>query len=326
MSLIRRIDKISPEDIELAANNALFYGINFGRIDYMLEYSYILQLSPGARLLQTEQHNSHLYLILAGELMVHLPDNDSEQQTTLRKGDCAGEISLIDGKLPTATVSAQTICRVLAIPHHTVWSLISQSHEIARHLLETLAGRIRLDKTTLIEAQNRSQLFEHKASVDALTGIYNRHWMEKGFERALQRCCYEHKPFSIMMVDVDHFKQVNDSYGHLTGDVTLQFITKRIADCLRPYDLLVRYGGEEFLVFLFNTDNEQAINIANRLRRSVADTEIRHNQLRFNVSISIGLALTQYDKALQSLIDQADQALYQAKNNGRNRVEYFQLD
>ncbi|HEY3326532.1 MAG TPA: GGDEF domain-containing protein [Novimethylophilus sp.] len=314
---------MDPRDFALIAQNLLFRGVDFPSIDYMLEHCSIRELAADEMLLQPEIPNHHLYLILEGELSVQLAAQTQEplKHTTLAAGVCAGEISIVDGKLPSALVAATKPSRVLAVPHDTVWSLVDHSHEVARNLLGIVAGRMRYDNAALITSQKHKVQFEHQAYVDALTGLHNRRWMDDAFPRTLQRCLLDRQPVALMLADIDHFKCVNDTYGHLVGDVALEIIAECMTKNLRPNDLLVRYGGEEFVILLPGSDLEEAELIAERLRSAVADCAVRSDDFIIRVTVSIGIAPVNGESGLQTLLDAADQALYRAKQSGRNRVE-----
>jgi diguanylate cyclase (GGDEF)-like protein len=314
---------MNPADRTLAEQNFLFHGMDFTSVEYMLERSSVRSLAAGEKLLQPDTPNHHLHLILEGKLSVYLVAQETLEYTSLLAGECAGEISLVDGKHPSALVIAAEPSRVLSVPHDTVWSLADHSHEIARNLLEIIAGRMRNDNMALIASQNRKTQFEHQAYVDALTGIYNRRWMGNAFPRALHRCALDKLPFAVMVVDIDHFKQVNDTHGHLVGDLALKIVARCMAENLRPHDLLARYGGEEFAVLLPDASLEEARAIAGRLRAMIADTEICCDGLSFKVTISIGITPSRHEETLENLIREADHALYRAKELGRNRVEVF---
>jgi diguanylate cyclase (GGDEF)-like protein len=124
-----------------------------------------------------------------------------------------------------------------------------------------------------------------------------------------------------MVIDVDHFKRVNDAYGHLVGDAALQALANVVLVNLRPHDLLARYGGEEFAVMLPATGIEEGKSIAERLRAIVADNDIRYDDLEFRITVSIGVAPVRHEGKLESFFAEADRALYRAKKSGRNCVE-----
>lgn len=323
---------MNAADRALTEQNQLFRDMDFTSVEYMLEHCSVRNLAAGESLLQPDIPNHHLYLIFEGKLSVHLVAQESLEHATLGAGECVGEISLVDGKHPSALVVATEPARVLSIPHDTVWSLVDHSHEIARNLLGIVAGRMRNDNRALITSQDKKKQFEHQAYVDALTGVHNRHWMLDAFPRALHRCELNNSPSAIMMADIDHFKRVNDTHGHLVGDLTLKTIARCMTENLRPNDLFVRYGGEEFALLLPDTDIKDALTVAERLRKTIADSRIQRDDLSFQVTVSIGISPAHcenimsghpHEEKLEILIDQADKALYRAKEQGRNRVVIF---
>lgn len=308
-------------DRALTAQNLLFRNVDFTSVEYMLERSEARALAVGDKLLQPELPNDHLYLILEGELRVHLAAHQTVEHASLVAGECTGEISLVDGKNPSALVVAAKPTRVLAVPHDTVWSLVDQSHDVARNLLAIIAGRMRNDNSALITSHNQRAQYEHQATVDALTGVHNRRWMNDAFPRVLHRCALNKQHSAVMVLDIDHFKRVNDSYGHLVGDAALKALADIMQHNLRPHDLLVRYGGEEFAILLPDTALEEARAIAERLRRMVAANEVVSHGVAFKITVSSGIASIGNVGEMETSFAQADQALYRAKEGGRNRVE-----
>jgi two-component system cell cycle response regulator len=163
------------------------------------------------------------------------------------------------------------------------------------------------------------------ALIDPLTGAFNRRYLDAHLPKVIARSSQARKPLSILMVDVDHFKQVNDAHGHAIGDAVLKEIINRIMTGLRPSDLVARIGGEEFAVIMPDTDPAAAATIGERLRDRVAKlpVSLTGNKVRsLSVTISIGcssLHLEREDSA-ESLLERADLALLKAKEGGRNRV------
>lgn len=160
------------------------------------------------------------------------------------------------------------------------------------------------------------------ATTDAVTGLYNRHYMNSHLETLLHSARRNAKPLSLAMLDIDHFKPVNDTYGHAAGDEILQEFATRIARNVRGVDLAARYGGEEFVVVMPDTSRHEALVIAERLRHTVSDVPfVLSDGTEINITVSIGLArLDDEVEAASDLLEQADSALYQAKHEGRNRV------
>ena len=159
---------------------------------------------------------------------------------------------------------------------------------------------------------------------DTLTGIGNRAALEMSFEREIKLAKRHKHPFSLMIIDIDHFKEVNDNLGHRNGDKVLQHIVKTVQSTLRETDQIFRFGGEEFVALLHNTDIENARLIAERVRINVAITPMPLNNEDVLNTISIGISHLEEDDSTETLFEKADAALYQAKNTGRNKV-YCQI-
>jgi two-component system, cell cycle response regulator len=159
---------------------------------------------------------------------------------------------------------------------------------------------------------------------DYLTGLYNRKFFMERFTEELAWAARYMEPLSFIILDIDHFKKINDTHGHSCGDVVLKQLAEVLSGLLRAHDVLARYGGEEFVILLSNTNTEDAYAIGEKLRSGVQSTDFRcdKNILKLPVTISVGVA-TAADICLleaESLINRADEALYRAKAEGRNRV------
>jgi len=170
----------------------------------------------------------------------------------------------------------------------------------------------------LVEAQ---KALRREASRDGLTGLWNRKAILDIFERELLRSQRGGGSVGVIMADVDHFKAVNDSRGHVAGDLVLRIIASEIAAVVRPYDSVGRYGGEEFLIVVPGCDASETWELAERIRNGVANCSVVAEGSSVNVSLSLGIAAGNSAADLEELLHAADTALYQAKNAGRNRVE-----
>lgn len=159
------------------------------------------------------------------------------------------------------------------------------------------------------------------AQTDFLTGLPNRSRIKAFFEREKSRASREHQPLSLLIIDLDHFKKVNDRFGHEAGDRALVFFADLLRQRLRATDLAGRLGGEEFGVILVNTATNTAIQVAEDLRRALEDADLQHDEQSVPLSLSVGVAELGVDgHNLQDLLAAADQRLYAAKDNGRNQV------
>jgi diguanylate cyclase (GGDEF)-like protein len=173
-----------------------------------------------------------------------------------------------------------------------------------------------------LEQQLRARLYD-LATRDPLTSAYNRRFLDERMNSEWPWAVRHEQSCAVLMVDIDHFKQVNDTWGHLAGDHVLKELVKLMADTIRREDLLARVGGEEFAVLCRGTGRVAAITLAERLRTEVARHEFIWNEEPISLTISVGVA-TSSEKAVAStddLLALADQRLYQAKGDGRNRVE-----
>ena len=139
-------------------------------------------------------------------------------------------------------------------------------------------------------------------------------------KKAMSQAQSEEYPLCIVMADIDHFKSVNDTHGHLAGDGVLKEVAKRIKGSLRGFDVVGRYGGEEFMLILHKADLANARMVAERIRSRIAATPIDLQDALLDVTISMGVAMAQTDEDVNSLVERADKALYNAKENGRNQV------
>lgn len=158
------------------------------------------------------------------------------------------------------------------------------------------------------------------AHKDALTGIGNRAALSRGLFREIEMAHRHHRNLGILMIDIDHFKRVNDSFGHLTGDKVIQSIVHCLSASIRVTDSLYRYGGEEFVILLPETDGNGVLRLAKRIRRRVEKLSQLHNETEFRVTVSIGVANFQANDDEKSLLKRADTALYRCKNEGRNCI------
>ena len=183
-------------------------------------------------------------------------------------------------------------------------------------LLSEQALQLQLEEIRALQGR-----LEEQVNRDPLTGLYNRRYLESTIERELARCKREGRPLSVMMLDVDHFKRINDTHGHQAGDEVLKQLAAILADKCRLADVVCRFGGEEFLLLLPDMPLEVALERAERLRAQFESTALGFGGEPIQATVSIGIAnLPEHADLPEVLIGQADSALYRAKTGGRNRV------
>ncbi len=173
----------------------------------------------------------------------------------------------------------------------------------------------------LFEARKAAEHFQELASYDSLTQACNRRFFLIRAGEELNKCRRRSQPFCLLLIDLDHFKQINDSYGHASGDEALRYAAHCVRTALRDFDVFGRLGGEEFAVVLSGVEYEQAIRVCNRLRETIAAGTIRHDDNSFAMTMSGGVVTASEGDDIHALLKAADVALYQAKSSGRNRIE-----
>jgi diguanylate cyclase (GGDEF)-like protein len=212
--------------------------------------------------------------------------------------------------------------------------LIQELFDVVRVAEESEARYVELEQRMMsLQRENldlvvRNRTLSEVSSRDSLTGLYNRWFVIEKLDSELNRAMRHGSPMSLLMLDVDHFKRVNDTFGHAAGDQVLQGIGKVLRDSCRVYDVAGRYGGEEFCIVLPETKPGNTSVVAERIRSRLESTEIPCGETSIVVTASIGIAGmdTPADSEVLSpaaLLDRADRALYSAKNRGRNRVEMW---
>ena len=158
------------------------------------------------------------------------------------------------------------------------------------------------------------------AHKDPLTGVYNRATLEENLNREVKLAQRYSRKLSMIVLDIDDFKLFNDNYGHEIGDKVLKTTVDRTTDCIRETDVIYRYGGEEFVILLSNTDLDGGAYLGERIRESVEESIVSHNDESLKVTISLGVAELKPNEINAKFFSRADQALYRAKNEGKNRV------
>lgn len=268
-------------------------------------------------------------------------DNGADALAALQKEN-APHIAILDWQMPG--MSGVDVCRQVRARsgERYVYMLLVTAREDRKSLLdglaagaddylvkpfdtEELACRLRTG-VRIIELEDRLRKaqarLEYEATHDGLTGILNRNAILEMLHKELERSHRSGRPAAVLMVDVDHFKRINDVYGHATGDQVLRSVAEVIRRSVRQYDSVGRYGGEEFLIVLPETSPADVETIAERIRAAAASTPILIDGRNVFVTLSIGIDTTGPDDVADAerMVSAADMAMYQAKNAGRNRV------
>jgi len=192
--------------------------------------------------------------------------------------------------------------------------------------LQTMRQQMDESQLQINDLKNKLNQATAETLNDVLTGIANRKGLLKAFEEVLIQSQKNRVSISLLMLDIDHFKKVNDTHGHLVGDKVIKFISDTLVTQIKGQDTASRFGGEEFVVLLPDTCLKNAHKIAESIRSKVETTRLRRSnnqQSLGQITISIGVTHYQQNESIESFIDRADAALYESKQNGRNRVTIY---
>lgn len=189
--------------------------------------------------------------------------------------------------------------------------------EEAFNALEKIYEEIEEKQKILLEINNKLQ---EKSTIDFLTGLYNRSFFNEFMKLQIQQFVEDKNPFSLIIADIDFFKKVNDSYGHIVGDVVLSKVAQLFKESLPKDAIVSRFGGEEFVVVLPKTEQDEAIKVAKSLNRRVSK---QYFEQVGHITISLGVSTVQMMDTLETILERADEALYYVKRNGRNNVFHY---
>ena len=311
---------LNREDL---AGLELLRAVDLDAVAPLMEACVSRELDTGDYLIEAGEDNRYLYLVLSGCLSIRFRDGSDMPLTTVGAGESVGEVSLIDHKPASAFVMAEEPTRVLQVDEDLLWQLVNTSHSISANLLVTLAKRMRFVNDAISKDREQLKVYRFHATVDALTGLFNRYWLNKMLPRQMDRSWKQGEPMALVLLDVDHFKPYNDQHGHVAGDHALCAVATCLRDHLRPSDMAARFGGEEMLVLLPKSTVDDARVVAERLRAAVERTEISYpNGERLpSVTVSAGVAALPGPSDPEQFLEAVDASLYRAKRAGRNRVD-----
>jgi diguanylate cyclase (GGDEF)-like protein len=215
-------------------------------------------------------------------------------------------------------------------------TLTKESYIWKNALISIFAGALIITSSEVVllhalytRTSNAMIKLKEQSSMDRLTELYNRSYLEPFLEGKVDAAKRENQQISVMMVDMDHFKEINDTYGHVVGDTVLVIFAQVILKCLRKTDIIARYGGDEFIVVLPNTDTDTASSVADRIRNEVSETYIPpvDNVLISSIHCSIGISnFPELCDSKNMLIKTSDHALYMAKRSGRNCTKVYKAE
>ena len=308
ITAVSRLPKSSGEDVSLGH---LIY-IEQARWSQLFEQCHV---ETGEVIFFEDEPGESAYTIKSGKVAIVKGEFSAPVVLGCRqRGETIGEMALLEGATRSATAVALENSLLMEINRENFFVLLKRSRRFTENILHLLSMRLR-------EASDALESATLEKIQDPLTELYNRRYMESMLSHELQRANHAGYPVSLIMMDIDHFKQLNDTYGHPAGDAVLRRLAILIKSRIRRADIACRYGGEEFVIILPETNLDVAAERAEKLRKVFAEMIIEHGSHRMRSKLSLGVAAYPLDaETSQELIQVADRALYTAKAGGRNQV------
>jgi diguanylate cyclase (GGDEF)-like protein len=286
----------------------------------------IIRVKSGERVADSSSRGGRLFIVLRGALEVEPVALQSGfvdgAATRVLPGECVGELSVLDEETSPQLITATLDTDLLMVEADQLWRLIEESNGVARNLLRLLSFRVRTVNAQLRRRQKVGEFYRQLSTVDGLTGLHNRAWLDENLPVCVLEAHRNNRPLSVVMIDLDHFKVFNDTHGHLAGDDALKTASKVLKNALRPTDFAARFGGEEMLVILPGSTQDAGTLVARRLcehmRQAAVFADMR--QPLPHITASFGVAALQSGQDVPALLAAADSALYRAKEAGRDCV------
>ncbi|MFW6137731.1 MAG: diguanylate cyclase [Spirochaetota bacterium] len=306
----------------------IFSLLDTQEINLIIGYLKPLDIARNEVLFKEGDEGSELYIVERGRMCItiNLSDGQQKQLREFTPGDFFGEMSIFENAPRSATCYAQDQSRLFSLHKKDFYRLIQEAPSTAIKIMYRMSSattqRLRNTSEFLSDMVLWGQKARKRAITDRLTGVYNRHFLDNSLEEFFKTAKRKNEPLSVVMVDLDYFRTINDHYGHHTGDRIILEVVNVFKKYLREKDIIARYGGDEFTVVMPDTCQKEAALLAEKICREVNSTEALHLDGPVkHISTSQGIA-SYPDNAdnLTMLRQKADQALYKSKQDGRNRV------
>lgn len=314
---------------EFLSSIKIFSLLREREIREVLNYLEEVKVSSGSVLFRQGDAGNELYIVRRGSVAtsISLPDGESREIAVFKSGDFFGEMSIFENAPRSATCTAREDSVLFMLHQNSIFKIIENHPETAQkimyRMLNITTQRLRNTGDFLFDMVQWGDKARKRAITDEMTGVYNRRFLDDSLHQYLEEARKSGEPLVLVMVDLDYFRQINEQYGHETGDGVIRDVVEVFKRHLHDKNIIARYGGDEFTFLLPGVGKERALSLCDAIR---ADVENLETLSRFDGSIkkvttSQGLAsFPESADDIDSLKKMADNALYRAKEEGRNRV------
>ncbi len=330
--LLSIYDVYKQEQIE-SANPflSLLSAIEHGHSNTFMERAY----EAGEIIMRENQPGDLFYIIRSGQTVVFKGDLQSPAILGFRStGEAIGEMALLENLPRSATVIALNKVTLWAFSPEMFFSFLQENPAFSINLMNMLSSRIRKSDMELMRGYAREkeqvvalETLSRQATHDPLTGLFNRRYLDQILFGEIDHARQSGSLMGILMADVDHFKQINDKYGHMAGDLMLREAGSLMKSCVRTADIVCRYGGEEFVIVMPGASEKNVSKCAEEIRSRFEEHSVMAGEQKIQATISLGVAIYPlHGASVDEVFVNADRAMYQAKREGRNRVVVYSAE
>jgi diguanylate cyclase (GGDEF)-like protein len=290
---------------------------------------------PGEIIMRENEPGDIFYIIRYGETAIIKGDFQNPTILGFRSiGEAIGEMALLENLPRSATVIALTTVSLWSLSRELFYQFLGENPSFSMNLMNILSGRIRKSEEERMRGYAREkeqvvvlETLSKQATHDPLTGLFNRRYLDQILYGEITHALQNGTAVGIIMADVDHFKQINDKYGHKAGDLMLQALGKLMKSCVRTSDIVCRYGGEEFVIVMPGASTPTVNECAEEIRSRFQEMTVFFEGSEIRSTISLGAAIYPlHGSGVDEVFVRADRAMYRAKQEGRNRVVVFSTE
>ena len=290
---------------------------------------------PGEIIIREDEPGDIFYLIRYGETVIIKGNFQDPTILGFRSiGEAIGEMALLENRPRSASVIALDTVSLWSLSRETFYHFLSENPSFSISLMNVLSGRIRKSEEERMRGYAREkeqvvvlETLSKQATHDPLTGLFNRRYLDQILYGEIAHALQSGALVGILMADVDHFKQVNDRYGHKAGDLMLHSLGELMKSCVRTADIVCRYGGEEFVIIMPGASEQTVRKCAEEIRAKFQELCLVFDGHEIRATISLGAAIFPlHGSNVDEVFVHADRAMYRAKQEGRNRVAVFSVE